>query len=164
MAAPDLDRVPPGLRPKLGAYIIVHRREPGGIARSFERFEIEFGKIGAVPVEALQHLPQPGPNYRGTIPILKVHELAPVELCILQDSGFLAPLRMIAPEFFTHMRQLDPCVHQHSMAMASTDQALQIFVAFRIGVVKMPGCDMQGADSGSAPALGKVVEVGSRSI
>ena len=44
--------------------------------------------------------------------IAQVHELAPVELGVLQDGGLLAPLRMIVPEFFADVRQLQPHVHQ----------------------------------------------------
>ena len=65
--------------------------------------------------------------------VLQVHQLAPVELSILQDGGFLAPFRVIVPELFADVRQFDPGVDQDAVAMAGLDQTFQILVARGIG-------------------------------
>ena len=98
------------------------------------------------------------------IAVLQVHELAPVELGVLQDGGLLAPFGMIVPEFLADVRQFDPGVDQNAVAMAGVDEVLQVFVAFGIGVVEMPGRDVQGADAGFAPALGEIIGIGARPV
>ena len=80
------------------------------------------------------------------------------------SGGFFAPLRMVVPEFFAHVRQFDPGVDQNAVAMAGFDQELQVLVAFRVGIVEMPRGHMQGSDAGLAPAGGEVIGIGARSI
>ena len=48
--------------------------------------------------------------------------------------------------------------------MAGLDQTFQIVVALGIGVVEMPGGDVQRADAGCAPARGEIVEIDARAI
>ena len=56
------------------------------------------------------------------IAVGQVHELAPVELGILQHGGLLAPFRMIVPELLADVRQLQPGIDQDALAMAGSDQ------------------------------------------
>ena len=156
--------IPAGLRAEFRANVVVHGRETGGVAGAFERFEIELGEIDAIPVEALHHLFETGANGRGAVAVLQVHELSPVELGVLQDGGFFAPLRMIVPELFADVRQFDPGVDQNAVAMAGLDEVLQIVVAFGVGVVEVPRSDVQRADARLAPALGEIVGIGARAI
>ena len=72
------------------------------------------------------------------IAVLQVHELAPVELGVLQDGGFFAPLGMIVPELLADMRQFDPGVDQNAVPVAGFDKMFQIVVVLGVGVVEMP--------------------------
>ncbi len=78
---------------------------------AFRRFEIEFRQVDAVPVKAFDHLLQSGADGLDGIAVLQIHQLAPVELRVLQCSRSFAPLRMVVPEFFADMRQFDPGVY-----------------------------------------------------
>ena len=44
------------------AHVLVHGREAGGIGGALERFEIEFGQVDAIPVEAADELFYAGGN------------------------------------------------------------------------------------------------------
>ncbi len=84
---------------------------------------------------------------REALAIGQVHQLAPVQLGVLQDRGFLAPLRMIVPEFLADVRQFQPHVHQDRLAMAGFDQPAQVFVACGIRFVVVPAGHVQRADA-----------------
>ena len=122
--APEFDRVPAGLSTKFGANVVVHRREPRRVRSALERFEVEFREVDAVPVEALDHLFEAGADGFDAVAILQVHELAPVELRVLQDGGLLAPGRMVVPELLADVRQFDPGIDENAVAMAGLDEAL----------------------------------------
>ena len=46
------------------------------------------------------------------VAILQVHELAPIELRVLQDGCLLTPFGMIVPELLAYVRQFEPGVHR----------------------------------------------------
>ncbi len=98
------------------------------------------------------------------IRIVQVHQLAPVELGVLQNGGFLAPLGMIVPEFFADVRQFQPDVNQDRLAVAGFDQAAQVFVGLGRRFVVVPAGDVQRADAGFAPALGEIIQIDARAI
>ena len=100
----------------------------------------------------------------GAVRILQVHELAPVELGVLQESRFFAPLRVIVPEFFAHVGEFDPGVDKHAVAVAGFDEPVEVFIAFGIGIVEMPGGDMERADTGLTPAFGEIVGISAHAV
>ena len=144
--------------------IVIHRREAGGVGCAFERFEIELGNIDAIPIEALQQIPDFARNFTMTIRVLQIHELAPIELRVLPDGGLFAPSGMIRPEFFADVRKLEPGVDQNGVAMAGFDEGFEIGVPSGIGLDVVPGCDVQNADAGLTPAPGEIVYVGTNAI
>ena len=61
-------------------------RERGGIRGAFERFEVQLGEIDAVPIEALiKALSNADRHGAEAIRIGEVHQLAPVEVRVLQE-------------------------------------------------------------------------------
>ena len=84
-----------------------------GFACAFERFEIQLGQVHAVPIEAVDQIAaRPATTAREAVAIGQVHQLAPVELRVLQQRGLLAPLGMIVPELLADVRQFEPGVDQ----------------------------------------------------
>src|ERR1700682_3323683 len=92
------------------ANVVIHGSEPGGISRSFERFEIQLGQVHTIPVEALDESFYTLRYGLETIAIAQVHKLPPIQLRVLQDGGLFAPPRMVVPELLAHVRQFKPGV------------------------------------------------------
>ncbi len=148
---PEFQRIPAELRAKGRPHVIVHRSESGGIACAFERFEVEFGQVDAVPIETLHHGAQTCTDGVDAIRILQIHELAPVELRILQQRSFFAPLRMLVPELLADMRKLDPRINQNAVAMAGLGSAgANIHRAPDRRRRNARGSGVDGTDSGGA--------------
>ena len=93
-----------------------------GLPMPSQRFEIQFRQIHAVPIEAADQALDSRRDRAEAVAIGQVHQLAPVELGILEDRGLLAPFRMIGPELLADVRQLEPGVDQDAFAMAGFDQ------------------------------------------
>jgi len=149
-------------RAEFGADIVVERREARGVVDAFERFEIEFGEIEAIPVEAVRERVDTTFDFSGAVAIGEVHELAPVEVGVLEEGGFFAPFGMIVPELFGDVREFDPGVDEDGAAMAGVDQFCEILVALRVGLVIVPGGDLESADAGGAPTVGHVIGIGAK--
>src|SRR3954453_11101567 len=105
--------------PELRTHIIVKRRKPGWIRCAFQRFEVQLPYVHAIPVEPLQQNADMPFYLTMAFRILEVHELSPVELRILSERRFFAPLWMIRPNLFADMRQFQPCINKNGIAMAS---------------------------------------------
>ncbi len=58
------------------------------------------------------------------------------------------------------MRQLQPCIHQNAVPVTGVDEVLQVCIALRVGIVKMPRGDVQRCDAGITPMCREVVRVG----
>ena len=160
----QFDRIEAAGGAELGAHVVVHGREAGGIREAFERFEIQLGEVDAIPIEAPDQVLDAGGGGAEAIAIGEVHELAPIELGVLQDGGFFAPLGMIVPELLADVRQFEPGVDQDAVGVAGVDEALEVGVAFGIGLVEVPGGDVQRGDAGVAPARGEVVEIDAQAV
>ena len=106
---------------EFAAHVVVHGGEAGGVAGAFERFEIKLGEIDAIPIEAADEVFDSGGGSAEAIAIGQVHELAPIELGVLQKGGFFAPLGMRGPEFTADVGQLDPGVNQDAVTVAGFD-------------------------------------------
>ena len=144
--------------------VVVHGREPCRIRHPFERFEVELREVHAVPVEALDERPDTARRLAEAVAVGEIHELAPVELRVLKDRGFLAPLGMIVPEALADVGQLEPGVDQDGAAMAGGDEAAQVFVALGVGLEVVPGGGVDRGNAGALPAFGQVVEVGAQAV
>ena len=106
------------------AHVGVHRREAAGVGDALERFEIQLGQIDAIPIEAADQVAHSRADRAEALAIGQVHQLAPIQLRVLQHGGLLAPFRVIGPELLADVRQFEPGVHQDALAMAGLDQLL----------------------------------------
>ena len=107
---------------------------------------------------AAHQIAHAGANRRESIPVGQVHQLAPVQLGVLKQRGFFAPLRMLLPELVADVRQLKPGVDQDAVAVAGVDQVAQVFVGLRVGLPVVPRGDVQRGDSGCAPLGREVID------
>ena len=160
----QLDRVEAVESLELVANVLVHGREAGRVGGAFERFEVQLSQIDAVPIEAADQLLHPLRNGGEAIGIVQVHQLAPVQLRVLQDGGFLAPLGMRIPKLLADMRQFEPHVNQDRFAMAGFDQPTQVFVGLGVRLVVVPAGDVNRPDAGITPAVGEVIEIDARAV
>src|SRR5437763_636246 len=77
----------------------------------------------------------------------EVHELAPVQLRVLEDGRLFASLGMIVPEFLADVGKLEPGVDQDAFPMTGRDQVLQIDIALFIRFVEVPRGYVQRSDT-----------------
>src|SRR5262249_53087912 len=96
--------------------------------------------------------------------VRQVHQLAPVKLRVLENSGLLAPLRVIVPELVTHMRQLQPRIYYDALAVAGLDQPFQICIPFAVRLEEVPRCHMQSRNSRPSPARRESLQIDARAI
>ena len=85
-------------------------------------------------------------------------------MSVLQHGGLLAPLGMVVPELFAHVRKLEPGIDHDGVAVAGFDEGPQVAVAFGIRFIIMPGRHVQGRDAGSAPAGGEVIQIDAAAV
>ena len=139
--------------------IVVHRGEARGVARAFQRFKIELRQIHTIPIETRNQRLHTIGDRPETIAICEIHELAPIELGVLQHGGLLAPFGMIVPEFLADVRKLEPGVNENSLPMAGGDQRIEVSIALRVRFIEMPGGDVQRSDSRGSPARGEIIDI-----
>src|SRR5690348_12347241 len=96
---------------ELLADIIVHGCEPRRVRSSLERFKVQFGDIYAIPVEFAKQPADFFLHFTTAIRVLQVHQLAPIQLCVLAQGRPLTPCRMIRPKLLAHMRELEPRIN-----------------------------------------------------
>ena len=149
---------------EFGADIVIEGGEAGGVVDTFERLEIEFSEVDAVPVEAVGEIGDAFFHLFGALGIGEVHEFAPIELGVLEEGGFFAPFGVIGPELFGDVGEFDPGVDENGATVGGFDEFVEVFVALGIGVVIVPGGDVEGSDAGGAPAFGEVIGVGAEAV
>ena len=71
---------------------------------------------------------------------------------------------MIGPELLADVGKLEPGVHQDAFAVAGLNEALQPGVGLRIRLEVVPGGDVEGGDSGFAPARREVIHIHARAV
>ena len=150
---------------ELGAHVVVHRREARRILDALRAIRNTAPPDSRRPNRSGRSArAAPCDTAAKAVAIGQVHQLAPVELRVLQQRRLFAPLRMIVPELLADVRQFQPCVNQDRLAMAGLDQSAQIFVALRIALPVMPRRDVQRADAGGPPARGEIIEIDPRPV
>ena len=159
-----LKRVEADQGTSLRSHRVVHGSKSRRVVGTVQGFKIKLAQVDAVPVERCQQplhafLDRCRTGWSG-----EVDQLAPVELGVLQGGGFLAAFRMVLPEAFADMRQLQPGVDQNTLAAASGDELVEIRSLRRVRVVIVPGGDVQAADSGVAPLSGEIAGVGAQPV
>ena len=91
--AEQLARIEARLLLEQRAHVGIHRREAARVGDALQRFEIELGQIDAVPIEAADRRAHSGADRAEALAIGQIHQLAPIQLRVLQHGGLLAPLR-----------------------------------------------------------------------
>src|SRR5262249_51687203 len=153
--AEQVERIEPAERLELGAHGRVHRSEPGRVGDALEGLEIELGEIDAVPIEAADEAAHTAGDLAETLAVSEVHELAPIQLRVLENGGLFAPLGMIDPELFADVRQLEPRVDENPFAVTGLDELPQVSVLLGVGIVEMPCGDLESGNPGLAPTRGE---------
>src|ERR1017187_8426963 len=149
---------------EFGAHIVIHGSESRRVADALQRLEIEFGEIDAIPIEPASQLVNTGGNRAKAIAVGQVHQLSPVELCVLQNRGLFPPLGMIVPELLANVGQLQPGVNLDAFPMAGLDQAREVTITLGVGFVEVPGSHMEGGDTGLAPSRRVVIQVHAQAV
>src|SRR5262249_34540623 len=93
------------------------------------------------------------------IAILKVDELAPIEMRLLEQSSLFAPLRMVIPEFLADVGELEPRIDQDTLTVRGGNHGAKVGIARLIAVEEFPRGDMQRGYSGFSPSRREVIEI-----
>ena len=128
----------------------VHWREELWVEKSAPCFEVELGQVHPVPVVRMQEAAVRLHQRVETAGIRHRHRIPPRRADILSPHVLFPPLRMLRPEFLTHLRRFEPRIDENAVAMRETEKAV---VVVRVLRVLMPAGDVNDPDSLPDPLL-----------
>jgi len=81
-----------------------------GLAAPSSDSKVELGEVDTVQSKRATKVADAGADGLEALAVGEVHQLAPIEMRVLADGGFLPPFGVIGPELFADMREFEPGV------------------------------------------------------